>query len=207
MSVNLKQLIKALALTVMYTIMTTASQASTTDLNQRFECEACHGVNGVSQNTDIPSIAGIPEFNLLDQMMRYNEGRPAATVNHLYGDTGKSGDMATVVKALSEQDIAALAVHYSQMEFIRAKQAFDPDLAAKGKVIHDKSCDRCHAQGGGDPYDEASILAGQQKGYLLTTLKQFQRGERSVDKKMDQAIRNLNDEELVALSEYYASFQ
>ncbi|POB70943.1 cytochrome c-553, partial [Vibrio vulnificus] len=60
---------------------------------------------------------------------------------------------------------------------------------------------------GSDPLDEASILAGQQKGYLLTTLTQFHQGKRSADKKMDKAIKALSQEERQALVEYYASFQ
>lgn len=181
--------------------------ASTEGLIVKNQCESCHGPKGVSSNTNIPSIAGIPEFNHVDQMLRYLEGRPAATVNYIYGDTSKKGDMASVVKSLNESQIEQIAKYYSEIEFVRADQPFDEALAAKGKAIHLKSCESCHADGGSDPFDEASILAGQQKGYLLTTLQQFNQGERSVDKNMDDAIKSLNSDELRALSEYYASFR
>ncbi|MGR5352019.1 cytochrome c-553 [Vibrio alfacsensis] len=181
--------------------------ASTEDLIVKNQCESCHGPKGVSSNTNIPSIAGIPEFNHVDQMLRYLEGRPAATVNFVYGDTSQKGDMVGVVKSLTEAQIENIAKHYSSIEFVRADQPFDAALAAKGKAVHLKSCENCHAEGGSDPFDEASILAGQQKGYLLTTLQQFNQGKRSVDKQMDDAIKSLSSEDLRALSEYYASFR
>ncbi len=204
---SLTKLPRALALIATNFFLVSAVQASAPELIERFECEACHGSGGVSQNTNIPSIAGLPEFNFIDQMLKYGEGRPAATVNHVSGDTSKSGDMAAIVKELSEEEVEELAAHYSQLQFVRAKQSFDPSLAEKGKMIHEKNCSSCHVDGGSDPLDESSILAGQQKGYLLTSLKQFHSGARSVDKKMDEAVKALSSDDLVALSEYYASFQ
>ncbi|MCU8515707.1 c-type cytochrome [Vibrio vulnificus] len=181
--------------------------ASTQALVSEKQCDACHGANGVSGHTDIPTIAGIPEFNLSDQMLRYLEGRPANTVQHVSGDISQSGNMATIVRSLTEEEIEQLAAYYADMEFVRAKQPFDQALANQGKAIHLKSCESCHADGGSDPLDEASILAGQQKGYLITTLTQFHQGKRSADKKMDKAIKALSQEERQALVEYYASFQ
>ncbi|MEI8598837.1 hypothetical protein P4S64_18315 [Vibrio sp. M60_M31a] len=77
-------------------LLVSSVQASAPELIERLECEACHGPGGVSTNTNIPSIAGLPEFNFTDQMLQYAEGRPADTVKHVYGDTSKSGDMATM---------------------------------------------------------------------------------------------------------------
>lgn len=181
--------------------------ASAEKLIAKNQCESCHGPKGVSSNTNIPSIAGIPEFNQIDQMLRYLEGRPAATVHYVYGDTSQKGDMVSIVESLSESQIEQIAKYYSEIDFVRAEQPFDEVLAAKGKAIHQKGCESCHAEGGSDPFDEASILAGQQKGYLLATLQQFNQGKRSVDKKMDEAIKGLSADDLLALSEYYASFR
>lgn len=183
------------------------SLASPSELISQYECEACHGPDGVSSDTNIPTIAGIPEFNFFDQMLRYLEGRPSASVNHVYGDTSQKGDMVSIVKSLSEAQIEELAKHYAGLEFVPAKQSFDQALAMKGKAIHAKSCENCHSDGGSNALDEASILAGQQKGYLATTLKQFKQGKRSVDKKMDEAFKGLSADDLNALVEYYASYR
>ncbi|WP_218760337.1 c-type cytochrome [Vibrio parahaemolyticus] len=189
-------------------VLASHSLASPSELISQHECEACHGPNGVSSETNIPTIAGIPEFNFFDQMLRYLEGRPSASVNHVYGDTSqKKGDMVTIVKSLSEAQIEELAKHYAGLEFLPAKQSFDQALAMKGKAIHAKSCENCHSDGGSNALDEASILAGQQKGYLATTLQQFKQGKRSVDKKMDEAFKGLSSDDLNALVEYYASYR
>lgn len=188
-------------------VLVSHSLASPSELISQHECEACHGPNGVSSETNIPTIAGIPEFNFFDQMLRYLEGRPSASVNHVYGDTSQKGDMVTIVKSLSEAQIEELAKHYAGLEFVPAKQSFDQALAMKGKAIHAKSCENCHSDGGSNALDEASILAGQQKGYLATTLQQFKQGKRSVDKKMDEAFKGLSSDDLNALVEYYASYR
>ncbi|EGR0068173.1 c-type cytochrome [Vibrio parahaemolyticus] len=189
-------------------VLASHSLASPSELISQHECEACHGPNGVSSDTNIPTIAGIPEFNFFDQMLRYLEGRPSASVNHVYGDTSqKKGDMVTIVKSLSEAQIEELAKHYAGLEFVPAKQSFDQALAMKGKAIHAKSCENCHSDGGSNALDEASILAGQQKGYLATTLQQFKQGKRSVDKKMDEAFKGLSSDDINALVEYYASYR
>ncbi|WP_218742732.1 c-type cytochrome [Vibrio parahaemolyticus] len=189
-------------------VLASHSLASPSELISQHGCEACHGPNGVSSETNIPTIAGIPEFNFFDQMLRYLEGRPSASVNHVYGDTSqKKGDMVTIVKSLSEAKIEELAKHYAGLEFVPAKQSFDQALAMKGKAIHAKSCENCHSDGGSNALDEASILAGQQKGYLATTLQQFKQGKRSVDKKMDEAFKGLSSDDLNALVEYYASYR
>ncbi|EGR1585740.1 c-type cytochrome [Vibrio parahaemolyticus] len=191
-------------------VLASHSLASPSELISQHECEACHGPNGVSSDTNIPTIAGIPEFNFFDQMLRYLEGRPSASVNHVYhvyGDTSQKGDMVTIVKSLSEAQIEELAKHYAGLEFVPAKQSFDQALAMKGKAIHAKSCENCHSDGGSNALDEASILAGQQKGYLATTLQQFKQGKRSVDKKMDEAFKGLSSDDLNALVEYYASYR
>ncbi|MGL5948400.1 MAG: c-type cytochrome [Aeromonas sp.] len=171
-------------------------------------CNACHGAQGVSQHTDIPTIAGLAQSNLADQMRAYLDGRPAKTVNHVSGDTSKKGNMTEAVKALSEEQIDALAEHYSALPFKALAQPFDAALAATGKALHESAdCKKCHTEGGSLAEDEASILAGQPKGYLLTTLDQIKAGELSYDEKMDKAIKAMSEADLKALAEYYASQQ
>ncbi len=46
-------------------VLASHSLASPSELISQHECEACHGPNGVSSDTNIPTIAGIPEFNFL----------------------------------------------------------------------------------------------------------------------------------------------
>ena len=129
-------------------------------------CNGCHGNDGVSQWTDVPTIAGIPEF------------------------------------VHSDDEVAA---YYPGQPFVAAKQDFDAALAEAGKALHAAECDRCHSEGGANPEDEASILAGQQMGYLMDTFAEYRSGEREQPQKMEEKVSALSDDDVKALVHYYAS--
>ena len=86
-------------------------------------------------------------------------------------------------------------------------QDFDAALAEQGKAVHDAECGRCHSDGGANPDDEASILAGQWMGYLETTFAQYAAGEREQPKKMQEKLDALSADDTKALIHYYASQQ
>ncbi len=172
-------------------------------------CDGCHGDNGVSQWTDVPTIAGIDAFVHSDALYVYrDEARPCAMSDYRQGDTSRAAtNMCDVVKDMSDADIEAIAEHYAALPFVPAKQEFDADLAAAGKAKHDADCGRCHSAGGSDPADEASILAGQWMGYLETTFAEYAAGEREQPAKMKDKMDPLTDDDVKALIHYYASQQ
>jgi len=182
--------------------------AQAADIDQLVqECNECHGDNGVSQEPQIPTIAGIPEFNLYDMLLSYKEGRKARTVHYVKGDTSRQGNMTEAVKPLTEQEIEALAAHYASLPFVPAKQPVDAELAAKGAEIHESQCEKCHSEGGSAAIDEASILAGQWKPYLREAMQYYIDGDREGEKNMVERLKALSGAELDALAEYYASQQ
>jgi sulfide dehydrogenase cytochrome subunit len=172
-------------------------------------CNGCHGDNGVSQWTDMPSIAGIPEFVLVDALYIYqDEARPCAESEYRTGDTSRAATtMCAVAAELSEDDIDAVAAAYAEMGWTKAKQDFDADKAAAGKAIHDADCDRCHSEAGTNPEDEASMLGGQQMGYLRDTFAQYKDGSREQPKKMQEKLDALSADDVEALVHYYGSIQ
>jgi sulfide dehydrogenase cytochrome subunit len=172
-------------------------------------CNGCHGDDGVSQWSDVPTIAGIPEFVHADALYLFrDEARPCSESEYRQGDTSRAAtSMCAVLADLSDDDIDEVAAHYAGMDFVAAKQDFDADLAAAGKAVHNSKCDRCHSEGGSNPDDEASILAGQWIGYLGAQFAQYRAGEREQPKKMEEAISSLSDDDVKALMHYYASQQ
>ncbi len=172
-------------------------------------CDGCHGTDGVSQWDDVPTIAGIDPFVHSDALWAYAEGaRPCATGPYRQGDTGRpETNMCDVSKALSEEQIEAIADHYAALPFVAAKQSFDAGLAETGKALHEEHCVRCHSDGGSNPEDESSILAGQWMGYLTTTFAQYAAGEREQPQKMKEKMDALSSDEANALIHYYASQQ
>jgi len=172
-------------------------------------CNGCHGDNGVSQWSDVPTIAGVPEFVQSDALYLFRDGdRPCSESKYRQGDTSRPATtMCKVAADLDDDTIDAIAAHYAELPFVAAKQEFDADLAAKGMAIHEEHCTRCHSEGGSNPEDEAGILAGQQMGYLKHTFEEFKSGAREQPEKMQENFGKLSDDDRTALLNYYASQQ
>jgi sulfide dehydrogenase cytochrome subunit len=172
-------------------------------------CNDCHGDQGVSQWTDVPTIAGLAEFVHADALYIYRDKeRPCGASAYRQGDTSRpETDMCAIAAQLSDDDIDALAAAYAELPYVPAKQDFDAALAATGKAIHDKSCDRCHSKGGTDPEDEAGMLGGQHLGYLRKTFEEYAAESRYQPEKMQEAMSQLSADDVEALLNYYASIQ
>ena len=187
-----------------------ASVAMAGDLDAVVEnCNSCHGNDGVSQWSDMPTIAGVPEFVGADALYIFrDEARPCTESEYRQGDTSRPATtMCAVAADLSDDMIDEVAAYYAGLPFVAAKQDFDADLAAKGKAVHDAECDRCHSEGGSNPEDEAGILAGQWMGYLEDTFAEYAAGDREQPKKMEEKLSALSDDDVKALIHYYASQQ
>ena len=173
------------------------------------DCNGCHGDDGVSQWTDVPTIAGVPEFVHSDALYLFrDEDRPCSESEYRQGDTSKPATtMCAAVADLSDDQIDEVAAYYAGLPFVAAKQDFDAALAEAGKAVHEAQCDRCHSEGGSNPEDEAGILAGNLMGYLEAQLADYRSGDREQPKKMEEKIAELSDDDVKALVHYYASQQ
>ncbi len=172
-------------------------------------CNDCHGEGGVSQWTDVPTIAGLPEFQHADALYIYqDEARPCRDAEYKQGDTSRAAiSMCAVAAKLSEDEIDAIAAAYAELPYVKAKQEFDADLAAAGKALHDEHCDKCHSDEGTNPEDEAGMLGGQMMGYLQQSFVDYKADTRDQPKKMKEKIDALSDDDVTALVNYYGSVQ
>lgn len=173
------------------------------------DCNGCHGDNGVSQWSDVPTIAGLAEFVHVDALYIYqDEARPCAESEYRQGDTSRAATtMCAIAAELSEDDIDAIAAAYAGLPYVKATQDFDADLAAAGQALHDEHCDRCHSEAGTNAEDEAGMLGGQQMGFLRDTFAQYNDGSREQPGKMKQKMDLLSAEDNEALINYYGSIQ
>lgn len=173
------------------------------------ECNDCHGDDGVSQWSDVPTIAGVAEFVHSDALYIYRDKeRPCADHAFKQGDTSRpETNMCKVTEGLSDDDIEAIAASYAELPYVRAKQDFDAALASAGEAIHNEHCDRCHSDGGTNVEDEAGMLGGQWMGYLETTFAEYAAGEREQPAKMKEKMDNLSGDDVKSLLHYYASQQ
>ena len=134
--------------------------------------------------------------------------RPCRASKYRQGDTSRpETDMCAIAAKLSEADVEALAQHFAALPFAAAKQPFDAAKAAAGKALHARDCAKCHANGGRDPDDDASILGGQHLMYLQQALKDLRSGDREASKKMAEKLSKWTDTEAEAAAHYYASLQ
>ena len=172
-------------------------------------CNDCHGDNGVSQSSDVPTIAGLAEFVHVDALYIYqDEARPCAESEYRQGDTSRAAtSMCAIAAELSEDDIDAIAAAYAALPYVKATQDFDAGLAAAGLALHDQHCDRCHSEAGTVADDEAGMLGGQQMGYLRNMLAQYADGSREQPGKMKEKLDLLSADDAEAIVNYYGSIQ
>ena len=174
------------------------------------QCDECHGADGVSTESDVPSIAGISPFIIEEYMLEYrDEARICRESKYRSGDLERPAtDMCAVAKDLSEDNITAIAEFYGSKAFVAARQEFDVDKAAVGAKVHKRLCEKCHVDGGSYADDDASILAGQWMPYLEQALADQVSGARNMlDEKMKEKTDELSDEETEALIHFYGSLQ
>ncbi len=187
-----------------------AANAWAADVGKLAEnCAGCHGKNGVSRESDVPTIAGYSAPYIGDSLTGYRKKEWACSETK-YRDGNKKGektDMCQVAEALSDADIAQLSKHFAAKKFVRAQQTFDASLAQKGAQIHERSCEKCHTEGGSQAGDDSGILAGQWMPYLKEVFTELSAGKRPMSKKMKPKIDSLKPDDVDALANYYASFK
>jgi sulfide dehydrogenase cytochrome subunit len=172
-------------------------------------CEDCHGKDGVSQEPNIPTIAGNSSTLIVYAMESYRDKTwPCGDVKYPAGaHKGETSSMCKSAENLSDDDNELIADYYSGKPFVRAKQSFDANLAKTGKDIHALHCEKCHEDGGSSPDDDAGILAGQWMPYLEEQFKQYSSGKRPMPEKMKPKYKELSGDDIKALIQYYGSFQ
>ncbi len=170
------------------------------------DCASCHNKNGVSDDEDIPTIAGASAFFLENQMLIFKEGaRPCAKEEFGEGEhEGIAEDHCDLAKELGEKEITELAAYFADQPFESADQKVDEDLAGMGAQIHEQRCQKCHSDGGSLALDDAGILAGQWKAYLVRAMQDYKAGDRWQPEKMQPAMEALSENDITALAEYYA---
>ncbi|MEW8117898.1 MAG: cytochrome c4 [Candidatus Thiodiazotropha sp.] len=159
-------------------------------------CAGCHGTNGASAGPATPSIGGISAVYFEEVMLGFKDGSVKNTI------------MGRIAKGYSDDEIKAMGEFFAKQPFVPAKQDSDPKLAKKGAKLHDKYCEKCHADGGTSAEDDSGILMGQLTPYLHYTMSDYKAGDREMTKKMkkkvNQLIKKEGDAGFEALFNYYA---
>ena len=165
------------------------------------KCARCHGTNGVSEDADIPHLAGQPASYLFNQ------------IQHFAADKRDGGRMNKMVRKLDEQMRADLAKYYS-MQSLPSQNGVTPytppALVSEGDAGRGlDACASCHGddgRGSKDKYD-APALAGMPKVYFVSSMTGFTDGSRTTDKDqvMQKIAKALDASEFEKLASYYVA--
>jgi cytochrome c553 len=158
------------------------------------QCGTCHGEDGVSTLQNIPSLAGQPEFFIMNQLFLMREG------------VRKVEPMAPFVKDLKDDDLEALAAHYARLTPKPSPETIDPDKVERGAALAAKlRCASCHMPTLSG-HEQMPRLAKQRIDYMIMAMKSIRDDKRAgADTLMAAAIRGVSDEDLAALAHYAAS--
>ena len=166
-------------------------------------CGICHGEDGNSKLPMFPSIAGFSYQGFLSTMKVYRENRRIAVEFQQPGELETI--MNTYAQQLSDAQIEALAKYYSEQPYVPVRQEFDPGLASRGEVLHQRHCEQCHLENGTDPTDDLPVLAGQWTPYLRLQFKNIISGKRLMPQRMLIRFKKLNQDDIEALLNFYNS--
>ncbi len=120
-------------------------------------CGGCHGAHGVSHDAMTPTLAGQDAQYLVAAIKAY---RDQTRVHDVMLDDN------------TDQEIADIAAYYATQESIAAETGpmTVKDLSAK--------CDRCHAPGIENPAMAIPKIHGQNRDYLIRSLRAYRDGKR-----------------------------
>lgn len=157
-------------------------------------CGTCHGEDGNSRTENIPSLAGQPEFFLLNALVLMREGVRRVEV------------MVPLVRDLRDDEIAALARHFAALPPRASDERLDPALARRGaELATAMRCQSCHLPSLAGQ-NQMPRLAKQRIDYLIHSMKSFRDNTRSgADTLMSNVVAGSSDADLAALAHYAAS--
>lgn len=165
-------------------------------------CFGCHTEDGVTDDPNIPTIAGIGDFYIENQLTIFAEKARPCIVDFL--PDREAVDKCALIGALTEEQRMSLAEYFDGLSFEPFEQPVDAALAERGAAIHAENCERCHTENGTQSFDDSAILAGQPKAYLARQLQNFRAGKRWQPESMARETEDLEGDDIEALVNFYA---
>ena len=158
-------------------------------------CAGCHGTDGASTGPATPSLAGMSEEYMVESMEAFKSGERPSTV------------MGRIAKGYSKDEFKLMGSVFAKQPVAITSQNLDAAKVAAGAKLYGKNCEKCHDKNGALADDDSGILASQWLPYLQYSMVDFKAGSREMAKKMKKKVDKLNDDELEALLQYFASQQ
>jgi cytochrome c553 len=157
-------------------------------------CLACHGEKGVSETSEVPSLAGMPADFTLIQLFLFRQG------------TRKIEIMNDLAKDMTDDDLRKFSDYFAKLPPPKASdEAPDPAIAARAQAVIAKNhCGSCHNPDFSGR-EQMPRLVAQREDYLLKAMRDYKAAKRpGYDATMDEVIRPVTDADIVDLSHYLA---
>src|SRR5436309_4357519 len=114
-------------------VLAVPAKAATFD-EQIATCKACHGEKGISETSEVPSLAGMPTNYTLIQLYLFR------------AKTRKVEIMNDITKDMTDDDLQKFGEYFSKLAPPKASgEAADPAIAARAQAAIAKNhCNSCH---------------------------------------------------------------
>lgn len=151
-------------------------------------CTACHGINGISNNTMWPNLAAQQPDYLVKQMKDFRDGvREDITMP------------AALLSGLSDEQLTDLATYYAGLNPATPAPVEEGE---PGKHVR-ANCVSCHGMTGVTVTSIWPNLAAQKEGYLKKQLMDYKSGVRT-HPIMEVIANELTDEQIADVAKYYS---
>jgi sulfide dehydrogenase cytochrome subunit len=124
-------------------------------------------------------------------------------------DERPSTIMGRIARGFTDSELRTMAKQFGSLPWAGWRGGDGGEVLDAGREIHDRVCAECHEQEGRHQDRDTPRIAGQPPDYLLLSLLHYRDGEDATKlpqpDKMLKALQPLSDEQLLALSRYYAS--
>jgi cytochrome c553 len=190
-----------LAATISGMISTTALPASSIEAGatKAATCQACHGANGNSTNSEWPSLAGIGAEYIAEQLKNFKDGKRANPV------------MMPMASSLTPDDMLDLGMYFDSL--VNTGLEADPSYWKAGEALYRggdparaiPACMACHGPTGrGNEPAKFPALRGQQSGYVVKQLNDYAAGTRTTGPNgiMQTIAKRLSAEDIRNLASY-----
>ena len=157
-------------------------------------CGTCHGTDGVSSTSGVPSLAGQQRVFLENQLVLIREGLRGTEL------------MQKLMHGVPDKEIVAIAQYYARMtpRPVALTQE-DSALVKRATQAAEKlRCGECHLKNYGGQ-NQVPRIAGQREEYLLESMRAFRdKPKPGTDTIMSAAVYGVSDADLRALAHFLA---
>jgi cytochrome c553 len=155
-------------------------------------CLACHGEKGISETSEVPSLAGMPADFTLIQLFLFRQGMRKVEI------------MNDLAKDMTDDDLRKFGDYFARLAPPKATgDAADPAVAERAKAIIAKHhCASCHNPDFSGR-NQMPRIAAQREDYLVKSMREYKSAARpGYEPTMLEVMRPITDAEIADMAHY-----